>query len=98
VLIRLQPFIARRTLVRGALATPEKAWVDLLRETRRSDAPFDYGELGRLLRAMTDQGINQRALSSYTQRIGYTEWLAATTGARPPDGRAQVQLAEGYAA
>lgn len=47
---------------------------------------------------MTDQGINQRALSSYTQRIGYTEWLAATTGARPPDGRAQVQLAEGYAA
>jgi DNA-binding HxlR family transcriptional regulator len=98
VLIRPQPFIARRTLIRGALATPEKAWLDLLRETRRSDAPFDYGELGRLLRAMTDQGINQRALNSYAKRLGYTDWLAATTGQQPPDGRAQVQLAAGYAA
>jgi len=98
VLLRRQPLIGSRSLVRGALATPEKAWVDLLRETRRSDAPFDYGELGRLLRAMTDQGINQRAVSSYARRIGYTEWLAATTGARPPDGGAQVQLAAGYAA
>jgi DNA-binding HxlR family transcriptional regulator len=98
VLIRPQPLIARRTLIRGALATPDKAWVDLLRETRRSDAPFDYGELGRLLRAMTDQGINQRTLSSYAKRLGYTDWLAATTGQQPPDGRAQVQLAAGYAA
>jgi hypothetical protein len=98
VLIRPQPFIARRTLIRGTLATPEKAWVDLLRETRRSDAPFDYGELGRLLRAMTDQGINQRTLSSYARRVGYTDWLAATIGQRPPDGGAQVQLAAGYAA
>ena len=98
VLLRRQPLIGSRSLVRGALTNPEKAWVDLLRETRRSDAPFDYGELGRLLRAMTDQGINQRALSSYARRIGYTEWLAATTGARPPDGGAQAQLAAGYAA
>jgi AraC-like DNA-binding protein len=98
VLIRPQPLIARRTLIRGALATPEKAWLDLLRETRRSDAPFDYGELGRLLRAMTDQGNNQRALNSYAKRLGYTDWLAATTGQQPPDGRAQVQLAAGYAA
>ena len=98
VLLRRQPLIGSRSLVRGALATPEKAWVDLLRETRRSDAPFDYGELGRLLRAMTDHGINQRAVSSYARRVGYADWLAATTGTRPPDGGAQVQLAAGYAA
>jgi hypothetical protein len=97
VLLRRQPLIAQRTLVRGVLATPEKAWVDLLRETRRSDAPFDYGELGRLLRAMTDHGINQRALSSYARRVGYADCLAATIGARPPDGGAQVQLEAGYA-
>jgi|GEM_PF-1271927 len=98
VLLRRQPVLARRTLVRGAVATPEKAWVDLLRETRRSDAPFDYGELGRLLRAMTDQGINQSALGSYARRVGYEDWLRAATGQQPPDGAAQVQLAAGYAA
>jgi hypothetical protein len=98
VLLRRQPSIARRTLVHGAVATPEKAWVDLLRETRRSDAPFDYGELGRLLRAMTDEGINLRALSSYARRVGYVDWLAAAAGRQPPDGAAQIQLAAGYAA
>ena len=98
VLLRRQPLIESRSLVRGALATPEKAWVDLLRETRDSDVPFDYAELGRLLRAMIDQAVNQRVLSSYAQRVGCADWLAATTGARPPDGDAQVQLAAGYAA
>lgn len=97
-LLRRQPLIARRTLVHGAVATPEKAWVDLLRETRRSDAPFDYGELGRLLRAMTDQQINPRALSSYARRVGYADWLSAATGQQPPVGAAQIQLAVGYAA
>jgi hypothetical protein len=96
VLLRRQPVIARRTLVHGAVATPEKAWVDLLRETRRSDAPFDYGELGRLLRAMSDQGINQRALGSYARRIGYGDWLQTAIG-QPPNGAAQIQLAAGYA-
>ena len=33
VLLRRQPLIEQETLVRGSLATPEKAWVDLLRET-----------------------------------------------------------------
>jgi hypothetical protein len=72
--------------------------VDLLRETRRSDAPFDYGELGHLLRAMTDQQINTRALRSYARRVGYADWLLATTGERPPNGSAQIQLAVGYTA
>jgi len=98
VLLRRQPLIASRTLVRGALATPEKAWVDLLREMRRSNFPFDYGELGRVLRAMTDQQINQRALNSYARRTGYGDWLAAATGQRPPDGAEQTQLAAGYGA
>ena len=98
VLLRRQPVIARCTLVHGAVATPEKAWVDLLRETRRSGAPFDYGELGRLLRAMSDQGINQRALSSYARRLGYGDWLRAAIGQLPPEGAAQVRLAAGYAA
>ncbi len=98
VLLRGQPPIRRHTLVRGSLATPEKAWVDLLRETRRSQLPIDYGELGRLLRAMTDHGINRRALSSYAQRVGYLQWLQAATGERQPAGAQQRQLAAGYAA
>ncbi len=98
VLLRRQPIIASRALVHGAVATPEKAWVDLLRETRRSDAPFDYAELGRLLRAMSDQQINTRALRSYARRVGYADWLLAATGERPPDGSPQIQLAAGYAA
>lgn len=98
VLLRRQPLIARRTLVHGAVATPEKAWVDLLREMRRSDVPFDYGELGRLLRAMADQRINIRALRAYARRLGYAGWLLAATGEHPPDGAVQTQLAAGYAA
>lgn len=98
VLLRRQPAIHSRTLVKGALATPEKAWVDLLRETRRSAAPFDYGELGRLLRAMSEQTLNLRALRSYAARLGYQDWLAATIGQRPPTGPAQRRLAAGYAA
>jgi hypothetical protein len=98
VLLRRQPAIHSRTLVKGAIATPEKAWVDLLRETRRSAAPFDYGELGRLLRAMSEQTLNLRALRSYAARLGYRDWLAATIGQRPPNGPAQRRLAAGYAA
>lgn len=98
VLLRRQPLIGSRALVRGAVATPEKAWVDLLREIRRSDVPFDYGELGRLLRAMSDQQINARALRGYARRSGYADWLLAATGERPPDGPAQIQLAGGYTA
>jgi hypothetical protein len=59
LLLRRQSLIEQETLVRGSLATPEKAWVDLLRETRRSQLPIDYGELAHLLRAMTEYGINQ---------------------------------------
>jgi hypothetical protein len=98
VLLRRQPAIHSRALVQGAIATPEKAWVDLLRETRRSRAPFDYGELGRLLRAMSEQTLNMRALRSYAARLGYQDWLAATVGQRPPNGAAQRRLAAGYAA
>jgi hypothetical protein len=98
VLLRRQPAIGSRALVGGAIATPEKAWVDLLRETRRSGAPFDYGELGRLLRAMSDHGLNRRALRSYAARLGYQDWLAAAIGQHPPDGPAQRRLAAGYAA
>jgi DNA-binding IclR family transcriptional regulator len=98
VLLRGQPPIRRRTLVHGSLATPEKAWVDLLRETRRSGLPIDYGELGRLLRAMIDHGINRRALFSYARRVGYLQWLGAATGERQPAGAQQRRLAAGYAA
>jgi hypothetical protein len=98
VLLRRQPAIHSRALVRGVIATPEKAWVDLLRETRRSGAPFDYGELGRLLRAMSEQTLNLRALRSYAARLGYQDWLAATIGQCPPNGPAQLRLAAGYAA
>lgn len=98
VLLRRQPAIHSRALVRDAIATPEKAWVDLLRETRRSAAPFDYGELGRLLRAMSEQMLNAGALRSYAARLGYQDWLAATIGQIPPNGSAQSRLAAGYAA
>jgi AraC-like DNA-binding protein len=98
VLLRRQPPIEQDTLVRDSLATPEKAWVDLLRETRRSRLPIDYGELGRLLRAMTDYGVNRRALFSYARRIGYLQWLLAATGQRRPASVEQLQLATGYAA
>lgn len=65
---------------------------------RRVAAGFDYGELGRLLQAMTDHGTSQCALNSYARRIGYGDWLQAATTQRTPDGAAQIQLAAGYAA
>ncbi|MHB1539352.1 MAG: hypothetical protein ACYCYN_12805 [Solirubrobacteraceae bacterium] len=77
VLIRGQAEAARRYHVIGHLAPPEKAWVDLLRETRRSSLPVDLGEVGRILHAMRRSGCDEDRLHRYAQRIRYDDWLAA---------------------
>lgn len=81
---------ADRFGLRGPLAPPEKAWVDTLRETQRGHLPFDFVELGRVLRALLDADANLPALRNYARRMGYQHPLAvALTGANGDDTRAE---------
>ncbi len=98
VVVRGQTHDERRYPVRDHLALPEKAWVDLLREVRRSKLGFDYGELGRILRSLERAGVPLHKLRTYARNVGYTEWVDAAFGDRPPDNAEQAQLAAGYAA
>lgn len=98
VVLRGQTHAPGRYPVRGVLATPEKAWVDLLREVRRSGLPFDYGELGRLLRALERSGGRVETLNAYARRSGYLDWLHATRGEVRALNSEQRQLHAGYAA
>lgn len=77
VLLRRQPDAERRFGVRRYLAPVEKAWVDLLRETLKSRLPFQFMELGRILRNMEDGGADMRRLRSYAKRLGYIGWVDA---------------------
>jgi len=98
VVVRAQTQDERRYPVRDHLALPEKAWVDLLREVRRSKLGFDYGELGRILRSLERAGVPLHKLRTYARNVGYTEWVDAALGERPPGNAEQAQLATGYAA
>ncbi len=97
VLLRRQPAIRSRTLVRGAVATPEKAWVDLLRETRRSEMPFDYGELGRMLQAMGNQQINTRTLAAMRDASATQTGCWQPPESDLPTDQHRSKIAAGYA-
>lgn len=98
VIVRGQTHDERRYPVRDHLALPEKAWVDLLREVRRSHLSFDYGELGRVLRSLERAGVPLEKLRTYARNLGYLEWVDTALGARPLANTEQAQLAAGYAA
>jgi hypothetical protein len=98
VIVRAQPQTQVGYPIDGHLARPEKAWVDLLREVRRSGIPFDYEELGRILRAIERAGGGGDVLTGYARRAGYLDSVRAARGEVPPTTTAQRQLAGGYAA
>jgi hypothetical protein len=98
VIVRGQTHNERRYPVRNHLAMPEKAWVDLLREVRRSRLGIDYGELGRILRSMERTGIPIARFRTYARSVGYIAWLEAALGERSATNAEQSQLAAGYAA
>jgi hypothetical protein len=98
VVVRGQTHDERRYPVRNQLAMPEKAWVDLLREVRRSRLGLDYGELGRILRSLERSGVPLEKLRTYARNVGYRAWVDAALGDRVPDNIEQAQLAAGYAA
>jgi hypothetical protein len=76
VVLREQPN-AERYGVHGPIASREKAWVDTLRESHRGNLPFDYVELGRVLRALLDRDGDMRRLRNYARRMGYAARLDA---------------------
>lgn len=96
VILRGQTHDERRYPVRDHLAMPEKAWVDLLREVRRSRLGLDYGELGRILRSLERAGVPLDRLRTYARTVGYRAWVDAALGDRDPDNLEQAQLAAGY--
>lgn len=98
VIVRAQTHDPRRYPVRDHLALPEKAWVDLLREVRRSQIGFDYGELGRILRSMERAGVPFAKLRTYARSVGYDGWVEVALGQRSPQNANENQLASGYTA
>ncbi len=98
VIVRGQTHDERRYPVRDQLALPEKGWVDLLREVRRSRLGVDYGELGRILRSMERTGVPIDRLRTYARSVGYLAWVDTALGKRSPTNIEQGQLAAGYAA
>lgn len=97
VVLRGQPNAESRYGIVDHVAAPEKAWVDLVRETRRSHMPFEFAELGRILRNMELSGRDLRRLRSYAKRAGYDDWWRATQGEFEPDDPDIAALAAGYA-
>jgi hypothetical protein len=80
VLLRGQGEAARRYGVIGHVASHEKAWIDLLREARRSALPLDLGEVGRILRALRQSGCDEDRLRRYAHRMRYGAWLEGIEG------------------
>jgi len=97
VLLRGQSDAARRYGVIGHVASPEKAWVDLLRETRRSGLPLDLGEVGRILRTLRQSGCDESRLGRYAKRMSYDAWLEGIEqAASVPENPEIVALHSGY--
>ena len=82
VLLRAQPN-AEQYGVHGPVASREKAWVDTLREAHRGQLPFDFVELGRVLRALLDRGADVRRLRQYARRMGYVDRVNAALADSP---------------
>lgn len=97
VLLRKQSDAARRFGVIGHVAPREKAWIDLLREASKGSLNFDFGELGRLLRALLESNGNSVKLHRYAARMGYDGWLAAVEDPQHNSSDADAaRLAAGY--
>ncbi len=97
VLLRGQSDAARRYGVIGHVASPEKAWVNLLRETRRSGLPLDLGEVGRILHALRQSGCDESRLGRYAKRMRYDAWLEGIEQATPvPENPEIAALRSGY--
>jgi hypothetical protein len=97
VILRGQSDAARRYAVIGHVASPEKAWVDLLRETRRSGLPLDLGEVGRILRALRQSGCDEGRLGRYAKRMRYDAWLEGIERATPIQENPEIAaLRSGY--
>ncbi|HEY5287171.1 MAG TPA: hypothetical protein VIJ50_08715 [Solirubrobacteraceae bacterium] len=97
VLLRGQGDAARRYGVIGHVASPEKAWVDLLRETRRSGLPFDLGEVGRILHALRQSDCEESRLARYAKRMRYDTWLEKIEQTTPvPENPEIAALRSGY--
>jgi hypothetical protein len=84
VILRKQPD-PERYRVHGAVAPVEKAWVDALREASRGSIPLQFMELGRILRALVDAGVDMRFLRHYARQLGYLDRVDAAMGDNAPD-------------
>ncbi len=97
IVMRGQGEAARRYGVIGHVASSEKAWIDLLRETRRSGLPFDLGEVGRILRALRQSGCDESRLARYAERMRYDAWLEGIEQTTPvPENPEIAALRSGY--
>ncbi len=94
VVLRGQTHEEGRYPVENHLARPEKAWVDLLREARRSKLAFDFGELGRILAAMERAGARQGTLSGI-RTASRVPRVAARHQRRAPAGQRRAAPASG---
>lgn len=78
VVLRGQP-IGRmeRFGVRSTIGPPEKAWLDLLRETRAGSLPVSLADLGAILASLLRSGTDQELLKRWAREMGYQRHVQA---------------------
>lgn len=78
VVLRGQPVSRMDRLgVRSAVAPPEKAWLDLLREARNGSLPISLGEVGAILASMLESGADRDQLLRWAREMGYERQVRA---------------------
>ena len=80
--------------VRGPLAPVEKAWLDLLRETRAGTVPASLGDLGAMLASMLRSNVDQRRLRSWAREMGYADHVDAVIDPDAVGDAAEPELRE----
>ncbi len=78
VVLRGQPVSRMERLgVRSEVGPPEKAWLDLLRETRTGIFPISLADVGAILSSLLRSGADEALLKRWAREMGYDRHLSA---------------------
>ncbi len=84
--------------VRSEIGPPEKAWLDLLRETRAGSLPGSLADLGAILASLLRSGTDTALLQRWAREMGYSRYVQAVLHPEtitPTDPSDLQQLAAG---
>jgi DNA-binding HxlR family transcriptional regulator len=92
VVLRGQP-TARMTRfgVRSEVAPPEKAWLDLLRETKAGNAPWSMADVGAIWASLLLANIDAQQLGRWAREMGLDRYVRALTDADADSDAPELQ-------